>query len=359
MQNSPSANQAKTGSPEPEERPGPPQRPLLRPPHSPSPDQPPAPTRPLRSMACTSGAPRTTKELMDALTAHLSLYHAAANPSPAAASSSSSSSPRAAILRWLASLSHAARAAAAASLLSPAAASALLFMVRRLRLRGHSSFFVLHSSSPSPSTSARGGVGARAGAEEPTVLSRLSRGLLARAAVGSQAQALLFANVLLFPSSPASSRCPDAITVAEAFLADLDGFVAAMDEISGGRFLCCGDGEVDLAALACQDFPELPWLNAKGYYVIEEFLANRLEIALRMSWAAAGGGGAGGRKAVRIGKGVKEKAGLAANAFWREKGYVDWWMRLEPRMRARITGAFFGKGAMALVICFRCCILIL
>jgi len=259
-------------------------------------------------MASTSAAPRTTKELMDALTAHLSLYHAAANPSPAAAAASSpSSSPRAAILRWLASLSPAARAAAAASLLSPAAAAALLSMVRRLRLRGHSSFFVLHSSSPSTS-SARG-------AEEPTVLSRLSRGLLARAAAGSRAQALLFANILLFPSSPASSRCPDAITVAEAFLADLDGFVAAMDEISGGRFLCCGEGEVDLAALACQDFPELPWLNAKGYYVIEEFLANRLEIALRMSWAAAGGGGVGGRKAVRIGKGVKEKAGLAANAF--------------------------------------------
>jgi len=280
---------------------------------------------------------------MDALTAHLSLYHAAANPSPA----SSSSSPRAAILRWLASLSPAARAAAATSLLGPAAAAALLSMLRRLRLRGHSSFFVLHSSSPS--SSARG-------AEEPTVLSRLSRGLLARAAAGSRAHALLFANLLIFPSSPASSRGPDAITVAEAFLADLDGFVAAMDEISGGGFLCSGEGEVDLTALACQDFPELPWLNAKGYYVTEEFVANRLEIALRMSWAAAGGGGVGGRKAARVGKGVKENAGLAANAFWREKGYVDWWMRLEPRMRARIMGAFFGKGAVALVMCFLLCI---
>nr|CAB3468702.1 unnamed protein product [Digitaria exilis] len=290
-------------------------------------------------MASASASPRTTRELMDALTAHLSLYHAAANPSPA--SSSASSSPRAAILRWLGSLSPAARAAAATSILSPAAAAALLSMLRRLRLRGHSSFFVLHSSS-SPSTSGP----ARGGGEEPTVLSRLSRGLLARAAAGSRAHALLFGNLLLFPSSPASSsRCPDAITVAHAFLADLDGFVAAMDEISGGMFL---EGEVDLAALACQDFPELPWLDAKGYYVIEEFVANRLEIALRMSWAAAGGGGVGGRKTVRVGKSVKEKAGLAANAFWREKGYVDWWMRLEPRMRARIMGAFFGKGAVAL-----------
>lgn len=181
------------------------------------------------------------------------------------------------------------------------------------------------------------------------MLSRLSRGLLARAAAASRARALVFSNILLFPSSPASSRCPDAITVAEALFADLDGFVAAMDEISGGRFLCCGEGEVDLLALACEDFPELPWLNAKGYYVIEEFVANRVEIALRMSWAASGGGAGGGRKAARVGKGVKEKAGLAANAFWREKGYVDWWMKLEPRIRARIMGAFFGKGAMTLV----------
>ncbi|CAM0909318.1 unnamed protein product [Alopecurus aequalis] len=279
-------------------------------------------------MASASALPRTTQQLVDALTAHLSLYHAS-NPSPAP--SSSSPSPRAAILRWLASLPPASRAAATTSLLSPAAAGALLSMLHRLRLRGHSSFFVLASPSPA----------------EPTVLSRLSRGLLARAAAASRAHELLFSRALLFASSPASPR-PDAITVAESLLADLDAFVAAMDEISGGRFLRCGDGEVDLAALASEEFPELPWLKAKGYYVIEEFVANWVEIALRMSWAATMAAGAGGKKAVRVGKCVKEKAGLASTAFWREKGYVDWWMRLEPRVRARITGAFFGKSAIAL-----------
>ncbi|KAL5224127.1 hypothetical protein ABZP36_010766 [Zizania latifolia] len=280
-------------------------------------------------MASASASPRTAQQLADALTAHLSLYHAA-SPSPPHASS-----PRAAILRWLASLSPASRAAASTSLLSTAAVGALLSMLRRLRLRGHSTFFVLHPS-PSPSTT------------EPTVLSRLSRGLLARAAEASRAHGLIFDHLLLFPSSPTSSR-PDAIAVSEALLADLDVFLAAMDEISGGKFLCCGDGEVDLAAMAGEEFPELPWLKAKGYYVIEEFVASWVETALRMSWAAAGGGGGGGgRKAVRVGKGVKEKAGLAANAFWREKGYVDWWMRLEPRVRARIMGAFFGKCAAAL-----------
>ncbi|KQK17066.1 uncharacterized protein LOC100844132 isoform X2 [Brachypodium distachyon] len=284
------------------------------------------------AFASASASPRTTQQLVDALTAHLSHYHAS-NPSPASSSSSSSSSPssspRAAILRWLASLPPASRAAACTSLLPPAASGALLDMLRRLRLRGHSSFFVLASP-------------------EPTVLSRLSRGLLARAAAASRAHELLFSSALLFASSPASPR-PDAITVAEALLADLDAFVAAMDEISGGRFLRCGDGEVDLAALACEEFPELPWLKAKGYYVIEEFVANWVEIALRMSWAAAaGGGGGGGKKAVRVGKSVKDKAGLASNTFWREKGYVDWWMRLELPVRVRIMGAFFGKGAIAL-----------
>uniref|UniRef100_A0ACD6A745 Uncharacterized protein n=1 Tax=Avena sativa TaxID=4498 RepID=A0ACD6A745_AVESA len=280
-------------------------------------------------MASASALPRTTQQLVDALTAHLSLYHAS-NPSPAL--SSSPPSPRAAILRWLASLPPASRAAATTSLLSPAAADALLSMLERLRLRGHSSFFVLASPSPA----------------EPTVLSRLSRGLLARAAAASRVHELLFSRTFLFASSPSSPR-PDAITVAEALLADLDAFVAAMDEISGGRFLRCGDGEVDLTALASEEFPELPWLKAKGYYVIEEFVANWVEIALRMSWATAmAAGGGGGKKAVRVGKCVKEKAGLASTAFWREKGYVDWWMRLEPRVRARITGAFFGKSAVAL-----------
>ncbi|KAL6873773.1 hypothetical protein ACP4OV_013855 [Aristida adscensionis] len=273
--------------------------------------------------ASAAEAPRSRQELLDALTAHLSLYHAA-NPSPP------SPSPRAAILRWLASLSPPARAAAATSLLSPPAAAALLSMLRRLRRRGHSSFFLLHTSA-SP---------------HPTLLSRLSRGLLARAAAHSRPHALLFSSLLLFPSSPPASRSrsPDAVTVAEPLLADLDAFVAAMDHISAGGFLSCG--HPDLASLASHDFPELPWLKAKGYYVVEEFLANRVEIALRMSWALAGG--AAPRKPPRLLKALKDKPALAANAFWREKGYVDWWMKLEPRVRASITGAFFGKGALAL-----------
>ncbi|KAE8768982.1 hypothetical protein D1007_59488 [Hordeum vulgare] len=92
------------------------------------------------------------------------------------------------------------------------------------RLRGHSSFFVLAEPAPSDPSS-------------PTVLSRLSRGLLVRAAAASRVHDLFFARALLFTATPASPT-PDALTLAEPLLADLDAFVAAMDEISGGAFLC-------------------------------------------------------------------------------------------------------------------------
>ncbi|KAI4992710.1 hypothetical protein ZWY2020_007023 [Hordeum vulgare] len=72
-------------------------------------------------------------------------------------------------------------------------------MLRRLRLRGHSSFFVLAHPAPSDSSS-------------PIVLSRLSRGLLARATAASPAHDLLFARALLFTATPASPhpRCAHA-----------------------------------------------------------------------------------------------------------------------------------------------------
>ncbi|KAI4980578.1 hypothetical protein ZWY2020_021063 [Hordeum vulgare] len=95
-------------------------------------------------------------------------------------------------------------------------------MLRRLCLRGHSSFFVLADPAPSDPSS-------------PTILLRLSRGLLARAAA-SRAHDLLFA-----PRAPLHRHprlpTPDALTLAEPLLDDLDAFVPAMDEISGGAFL--------------------------------------------------------------------------------------------------------------------------
>ncbi|KAI4975521.1 hypothetical protein ZWY2020_049128 [Hordeum vulgare] len=108
-------------------------------------------------------------------------------------------------------------------------------MLRRLRLHGHSSFFVLADPAPSDPSSL-------------TVLSRLFRGLLARAASASRAHDLLFACALLFTATPASPT-PDALTLAEPLLADLDAFVAAMDEISGGAFLRAGAADTQVMAV--------------------------------------------------------------------------------------------------------------
>ncbi|GJN39081.1 hypothetical protein PR202_gb28175 [Eleusine coracana subsp. coracana] len=234
------------------------------------------------TMAFASASPRTTRELLDALTAHLSLYHAA-NPSPAASSSSSpSTSPRA-----------------------PRSSGGLAPSPDRARRRRHlaplpsaAAALSLHAPPPSASgaTPPSSSSTRRPRARTSPPCSRASPVASWLALPRAPGRVRSYSPTSSLLSSPALSRCPDAITVAEALFADLDGFVAAMDEISGGRFLCCGEGEVDLLALACEDFPELPWLNAKGYYAIEEFVANRVEIALRMSWAAAGGGAGGGRK---------------------------------------------------------------
>ncbi|KAI5015639.1 hypothetical protein ZWY2020_057029 [Hordeum vulgare] len=172
--------------------------------------------------------PDEEEELVDSalLAVHLFLYHAS-NPSS---------------LRLPLSLPGARSHAVgcpwprlATALLPPSASAALLSMLRRLRLRGHSSFFVLADPAPSDPSS-------------PTVLSRLSRGLLARAATASRMHDMLFACALLFTATPASPT-PDALTLAEPLLADLDAFVTAMDEICGGAFLRSSAADTQVMAV--------------------------------------------------------------------------------------------------------------
>lgn len=120
-----------------------------------------------------------------------------------------------------------------------------------------------------------------------------------------------------------------------------------MDVISEGRFLIGEDGTGKAVK-----WPELAWLKDKGYYSLESYIANRLENALRISWREANGGG-GGRKG-RGGKGVKDKAvvvtsGMAANVFWRKKGCLDWWSRLDQRDRQKVFDAFLGKASRTMV----------
>ncbi|WOK92760.1 hypothetical protein Cni_G01451 [Canna indica] len=256
---------------------------------------------------------------LDSLTAHIALYHSASSKP-----SDTSPSPRAAVLRWFSALSTANRQAAI-TVVDRDFLRVLLQMLARLRRHGHGFFFLLPDL-PSPSL--------------PSVCFRRSHGLLSRAAAADASERNLAASLLLFASRD-DSPVLDAVTVSEDLVLDVDRFVAVMDGISGGRFL---RGEAN--GLAVQ-WAELPWLKDKGYYSLEVFVANRLEVALRLSWLSSQGG-----KKLKGGKAAKEKAaaaGLAANAFWRKKGCVDWWAGLDPGGRKKIIEAFFGKAAKYLV----------
>ncbi|XP_042458126.1 uncharacterized protein LOC122042197 isoform X1 [Zingiber officinale] len=262
-----------------------------------------------------------SQQLLDSLTAHIAVYHAAfskaSKPNP---------SPRTTVLRWFSALSGADRQAAL-TFVDPDFVRLLLLMVARLRSQGHGFFFVLPDlPSDSPSL--------------PSLCFRRSHGLLSRAAAIDTAERDVAASLLLFASSEDAAFL-DTVTVSEDLVVDVDRFVAVMDAISGGRFL---RGEVtDLAA----KWLELPWLKDKGYYSIESFVANRFEVALRLSWVSSEGG-----KKLKGGKAAKGKtlaAGLAANALWRRKGCVDWWAGLDPGGRKKIIEAFLGKAAKYLV----------
>ncbi|KAG1360849.1 hypothetical protein COCNU_09G003120 [Cocos nucifera] len=260
-----------------------------------------------------------THQLLDSLTAHIALYHSSIpNPSP---------SPRATVLRWFSALSAAHRQSAL-TVLDPEFVRILLQMLSRLRCHGHGFFFLLLDL-PSPSSSL------------PSLCFRRSNGLLARAAAASTAELTLARSLRLFGSreEEQSTECPllDSLTVSEDLVADADRFVELMDGISGGRFL---RGE---ASGLGAPWAELPWLKDKGYYSLEAFVANRLEVGLRQAWLSSHGG-----KKPKVGKAAKEKAGVAgvaANAFWRKKGCLDWWMGLDPGQRKKIFKAFLGKAA--------------
>lgn len=94
------------------------------------------------------------------------------------------------------------------------------------------------------------------------------------------------------------------------------------------------------------DWVEFDWLKAKGYYSMEAFIVNRLEVALRLAWLNVNNGKKRGVK-------LKEKvnaAGVAANVFWRKKGCVDWWGNLDDVTRRKVLNVTLGKAAKSLVL---------
>lgn len=137
-----------------------------------------------------------------------------------------------------------------------------------------------------------------------------------------------------------SVRDIDAVTVAEGLVENVDRFVEAMDGISHGGFLRGGE-ESELGS----DWAELKWLKGKGYYSMEAFVANRLEVALRLAWLSCNNGKKRGVK-------LKEKMSarsLAANVYWRKKGCVDSWGNLDGAMRRNVLTSVLGKSAKPLV----------
>lgn len=128
------------------------------------------------------------------------------------------------------------------------------------------------------------------------------------------------------------------MTVSEELVENLERFVGAMDGISNGGFLRGDESEL------VSDWVELEWLKAKGYYSLEAFVANRLEVALRLAWLNCN---SGRRRGVKL----KEKAsvaGVVANVYWRKKGCVDWWANLDATTRRKVLTVALGKSAKAL-----------
>ncbi|KAE8038669.1 hypothetical protein FH972_011150 [Carpinus fangiana] len=174
--------------------------------------------------------------------------------------------------------------------------------------------------------------------------SKKSRGLVSRVAESNR---LIFDSSRLFSSAEGedvtacscSIESVDAVTVSEELVEDLERFVGAMDGISNGGFLRGDESELG------SDWLELEWLKAKGYYSLEAFVVNRLEVALRLAWLNCNGGR---RRGVKL----KEKAsvaGVVANVYWRKKGCVDWWANLDATTRRKVLTVALGKSAKALI----------
>lgn len=130
------------------------------------------------------------------------------------------------------------------------------------------------------------------------------------------------------------------MTVAEELVENVDRFFETMDKVSNGAFLRGDESELG------SDWIELEWLKSKGYYSLEVFVVNRLEVALRLAWLNCNNGK---RRGVKL----KEKVnatGVAANVYWRKKGCVDWWVNLGDATRRNVLTTILGKAAKSLTL---------
>ncbi|KAJ6675543.1 POLY(A) RNA polymerase [Salix viminalis] len=267
----------------------------------------------------------TQNNLINSLTSHISLYHSQSIPP-----SSSNPNPRSSILKWFKSLSVHQRQSHLTTV-DFKFTQILIQMLAKLHSHGHCRFIIL------PDLPSR---------DLPSLCFKKSRGLLSRVAESNESERLIFESTWLFSSREGEKvdDCRsgveglDSVTVSEDLIENVEKFVELMDGISNGGFLRGEESELGT------DWVELEWLKARGYYCIEAFLANKLEVALRLAWLNCGNGKKRGMK-------LKEKlsaAGVAANVFWRKKGCVDWWRNLDAEVRRKVLNIALGKTAKSL-----------
>ncbi|KAK1430360.1 hypothetical protein QVD17_13036 [Tagetes erecta] len=265
------------------------------------------------------------RQLIDSLTSHISLYN---SHSP---SSSSNPNPRSSILKWFSSLTPQQRHSHL-TIVDKSFTQLLIQLQFKLNNNGHGLFIILPdipSSNPNI----------------PSFCFRKSHGLLSRASERSEHEKRVREALRLFDSKEGEnfgSYCLDSVTVSWKFVENVDAFVEVMDGVSNGEFLR-GEESVLLGSL---DWVELNWLKVKGYYSLEAFVANRLELALRLSWLHLNIGKKRGVKLKE--KSVCAMAGVAANVYWRKIGCVDWWRKLDDQTKKKVFKTVLGKAARSL-----------
>ncbi|CAN1188722.1 Non-canonical poly(A) RNA polymerase protein Trf4-1 [Linum perenne] len=285
------------------------------------------PKPPPSSLANLTNSLITTQDqLVDSLTSHISLYHSHFGSSP-----NPNSAPRSSILKWFSSLSVPQRQAHLTTV-NRKFTHLLIQMLGKLRTNGYGRFIILPDL---PS------------GDLPSLCYKKSTGLLSRTAESNHSERLVFDSTRLFGSREGESadecscsiNCFDSMTVCEDLVEDVENFVLTMDNVSGGGFLRGEESELGA------EWVELEWLKARGYYSIEAFVVNQLEVALRIAWLNSAG--ANKKRGVKL----KEKmsiAGVAANVFWRKKGCLDWWAKLDAQVRRKIITFVLGKASKIL-----------
>ncbi|KAI7737921.1 hypothetical protein M8C21_027387 [Ambrosia artemisiifolia] len=276
---------------------------------------------------------QSKRQLIDSLTSHISLYN---SHSSSPSSSNPNPNPRSSILKWFASLTPQQRQSHLTIVDKPFT-QLLIQLQSKLNTNGHGSFIILPDI---PSDSSNPNI--------PSFCFRKSHGLLTRVSFFSHPHNIIRQSVYLFDSKEGENSgtccfsCLDSVTVSCEFVENVEAFVGVMDGVTNGEFLRGEDGVV----MGSGDWVELNWLKGMGYYSLEAFVVNRLELALRLAWLQVNVGKKRGVKLKE--KSVCAAAGVAANVFWRKVGCVDWWRKLDDQVKKKVFRVVLGKAARSL-----------